>query len=157
MRKTVSRFIFLVLSFTIISSCDTQLVYDNFQHIDDARWHWDDPVDFAFPVADTISSHNILIRLRHSSDYPLSNLYMFVNFEGPSGQTLQDTINFILAENNGKWVGSGNGNIREVGYLFKKNIRFPEIGEYQVSIEQAMRLPEVPVSDLGLRVEKINP
>ena len=80
---------------------------------------------------------------------------MFVHVEGPSGQTMTDTINFILAETSGKWIGKGVGNIREIGYLFKKNTLFPEAGDYKVSIEQAMRLPEVPVSDVGVRVERI--
>lgn len=132
------------------------MVYDDFKHIEDASWHWDDPVDFSISMDDTTSIHNILIRLRHSSNYPLSNLYMFVHMEGPSGQTMTDTINFILAENNGKWVGKGVGNIREIGYLFKRNIMFPEAGDYKVSIEQAMRLPEIPVSEVGLRIERIN-
>lgn len=138
------------------SSCDSSMVYDDFKHIDGGSWKWDDTVDFSFTMEDTVSMHNMLVRLRHSTDYPLSNLYMFVHLEGPSGQTKTDTINFMLAENSGKWIGKGVGNIREIGYLYKKNIRFPEPGEYKVSIEQAMRLPEVPVSEVGLRVEKNN-
>jgi len=156
MKKAFFHFIFSLILIVFISSCDSKMVYDDFQRIEGAIWQWDDPVNFSFNMEDTTDIHNILIRLRHSTDYPLSNLYMFVNLEGPSGQTKTDTINFFLAENNGKWIGNGVGNIREIGYLFKKNIRFPEPGEYKVSIEQAMRLPEIPVSEVGLRVEKIN-
>lgn len=147
----------LLIILLIGASCDRQMVYDDFQHIDDESWRWDTPADFLFMMEDTVSFHNILIRLRHTTDYPLSNLYMFVHLEGPSGQTMTDTINFILAENSGKWIGNGVGNIREIGYLYKKNTRFPELGAYQISIEQAMRLPEIPVSQVGIKIERVNP
>ncbi|MDA3822566.1 MAG: gliding motility lipoprotein GldH [Bacteroidales bacterium] len=157
MKKGFFSLILLPLSIVVlISSCDSQMVYDDFQDIEGESWHWDDVLDFSIEVQDTISIHDILIRLRHSTDYPLSNLYMFVNIEGPSGQTETDTINYILAENSGKWIGSGVGNIREIGYLYKKNVRFPESGLYKVSIEQAMRLSEIPVGEVGVRIEKIN-
>lgn len=147
----------LVFAVLIMTSCDRQMVFDDFQHIDEESWQWEAPADFIFSMEDTATFHNILIRLRHTTDYPLSNLYMFVHLEGPSGQTMTDTINFILAENSGKWIGKGVGNIREIGYLYKRNARFPEQGEYQISIEQAMRLPELPVSQVGVRIERVNP
>lgn len=132
------------------------MVFHEFKHIDNSTWRWEDPVEFLTELKDTIQLHNILIQLRHTTDYPLSNLYLFVHVQGPSGQTLTDTINFILAEKSGKWLGNGLGNIREIGYLYRKNTIFPVQGFYKISIEQAMRLPEVPVTDIGLRIERVN-
>lgn len=157
MRKPFSActlFIFVSLFF---GSCDRALVYDEFVRIDDHSWHWDEPAAFTFEIDDTVGFHDILIQLRHSTDYPLSNLYMFVHVQGPSGQEMTDTINFILAENSGKWIGNGIGNMRAIGYLYRKNTVFPQPGEYLVTIEQAMRLPEIPVSEIGVRVEKATP
>jgi gliding motility-associated lipoprotein GldH len=157
MRKlviAVALIIFLPLFFW---SCDRALVYDEFIRINNGSWHWDDPAEFTFEVDDTTGFHNILIQLRHSTDYPLSNLYMFVHVQGPSGQEMTDTINFILAENSGKWIGSGIGNMRSIGYLYRKNTLFPQQGEYDITIEQAMRLPEVPVTEVGVRIEKATP
>ncbi len=152
----MNRVVLLIgLLFFSISSCDRGAVYDKFKHIEDAKWRWDEPVSFTVPVNDTTDLYNILIRLRHTTDYPLSNLYMFVDLEGPEGQEHRDTINFKLAENSGKWIGKGVGNIRELGYLYRANTRFPQPGAYTFSIEQAMRLSEVPVSEIGLRVERI--
>ncbi len=139
------------------TSCEPAMVFDEYIHIDNGSWRWEDPADFAVEINDTSDFHNILVQLRHSTDYPLSNLYMFIHVSGPNGQSMTDTINFILAENSGKWIGKGIGNLREISYLYKKNTMFPEPGEYKVSIEQAMRLPEVPVKEIGLRIEKIKP
>jgi len=149
--------IFLLTVILTQSSCDKSTVFHDFQRIENGIWRWDNPVDFSFHMDDSVGLHDIQVQLRHSTEYPLSNLYMFVHIAGPSGQTITDTINFILAENSGKWIGKGVGNIRAIGYLYRKNTVFPDTGYYHVSIEQAMRLPEVPVKEIGLRVSKSNP
>lgn len=155
MRKIVP--LIVLLAVLVHPSCDRSMVYDEFQRIEEGVWSWDDPVDFTFHMDDTVSLHDFQIQLRHSTEYPLSNLYMFVHIAGPSGQAMTDTINFILAEKSGEWIGKGVGNIREIGYLYRKNTVFPDTGSYTVFIEQAMRLPEVPVSEVGLRIRKNNP
>lgn len=154
MKSNRFRFILPIIIFLFLVACDRNMVYEKYLSIENNSWKWGEKMEFAFEMNDTSSLYDILVQLRHSTSYPLSNLYMFVNVEGPSGQTMTDTLNFILAENSGKWIGKGVGNIREIGYLYKKNTRFPEPGAYRVSIEQAMRLPEIPVNDIGLRVEK---
>ncbi len=149
--------VFLLTAIMALPSCDGNMVFHDFERIENGIWRWDDPVDFSFYMDDTTSLHDIQVQLRHSTEYPLSNLHMFVHITGPSGQAITDTINFILAENSGKWIGKGVGNIRAIGYLYRKNTVFPDTGYYHVSIEQAMRLPEVPVKEIGLRVSKANP
>jgi len=149
--------IFLLTVILALPSCDKNMVFHDFERIENGVWRWDEPVDFSFHMDDTTNLHNIQVHLRHSTEYPLSNLYMFVHITGPTGQEITDTINFILAENSGKWIGKGVGNIRAIGYLYRKNTAFPDTGSYSVSIEQAMRLPEVPVKEIGLRISKTNP
>ncbi len=146
----------LVLSAGFIS-CDRMMVYDDFRRIDNGSWAWDDPAEFTFSISDTSGFHDVQIHLRHFTEYPMSNLYLFLHMTGPSGQEMTDTLQMILAENSGEWIGRGVGNIREIGYLYRKNTRFPEPGEYSISIEQAMRLPELPVSGVGVRISIANP
>lgn len=147
----------LILFPMLFVSCDKNVVADMYQHIDNSIWTWDDVKNFPFEIDDTIAEHDILIQLRHTTDYPMSNLYIFVEVTGPSGQFLRDTINYILAEPDGQWKGKGNGNIRELRYMYRRQTIFPEVGTYSISLEQAMREPRLPVSDLGVRIEKIIP
>ncbi len=157
MERKIYLWLLPLVALFINESCDRQMVFDEFSRIETGRWSWDEPVNFTFRIEDTLTLHNLQIQLRHSTEYPLNNLYMFVHVEGPSGQGITDTVQFILAENNGKWIGKGVGNIREIGYLYRKNTVFPDTGTYSVTIEQAMRLPEVPVSEIGLRISKKQP
>ncbi len=157
MRPRPGFIIILILFPLLLVSCDKNVVVDMYQHIDNAVWTWDDVKNYAFEIDDTITEHDILIQLRHTTEYPMSNLYIFVEVKGPSGQSLQDTINYILAESDGRWIGKGNGNLRELRYLYRRGTIFPETGTYSISLEQAMREPRLPVSDLGVRIEKMNP
>jgi gliding motility-associated lipoprotein GldH len=70
---------------------------------------------------------------------------------------MTDTVNIVLAAPDGKWTGKGNGNIRELMLLYRKQIQFRIPGTYVFTLEQAMRQPELPVTDLGVRIERTNP
>ena len=157
MKKLIRTAFYTILSALLFISCDRAMVYDEFTRIGNHSWKWEDPAVFDFEMNDTSSLYNILINLRHTTEYPLSNLYMFVHVAGPSGQQMTDTINFLLAEKSGRWIGKGVGHLREIGYLYKKNTMFPIPGEYRITLEQAMRLPAVPVSEVGIRIERANP
>jgi hypothetical protein len=45
----------------------------------------------------------------------------------------------MLSEKNGKWLGKGFGDIRELDFILMKNVFFDSNLENQISIEQAMR------------------
>lgn len=138
-------------------SCDSDMVYDQYEPSEGGMWSWNDAMEFKADISDTISMHNIYLQLRHSVEYPLSNLYMFVHVKAPSGQHRTDTVNMILAAPDGKWTGKGNGNIRELMLLYRKQTKFRIPGTYVFTIEQAMRQEKLPVTDLGIRIERINP
>jgi len=143
--------------FLILISCDPNMVYDEYVHMEDGIWKWTDAREFRADITDTISLHNIYLQIRHSVEYPMSNLYMFVHVKGPTGQILTDTINMILAAPDGRWNGSGTGKLRELQLLYRSQAQFGKSGTYVFTIEQGMRNPELPVTDLGVRIERSNP
>jgi gliding motility-associated lipoprotein GldH len=154
MRSYAIKILFLLLILTV--SCDQNMVYDEYVQTD-GQWSWLDAKEFIVEISDTISLHNIYVQVRHTVDYPMSNLYMFVHLKGPTGQHRKDTVNLILAEPNGEWTGRGTGNLRELQLLFRKQAQFRIPGTYVFTLEQAMRNPELPVTDLGIRIERSNP
>ena len=101
-------------------SCDPGMVYDQFERVEQGMWTWQDAKEFEADISDTVSMHNIYLQVRHTTEYPMSNLYMFVHILSPAGQQLTDTVNMILAAPDGKWTGKGNGNLRELMLLYRK-------------------------------------
>ena len=154
--NTRIRPLFLLLLLLVVS-CDPAMVFDQYSPIENGIWRWQDAHEFKVDITDTISQHNINIKVRHTVEYPLSNLYMFVHVKSPTGKHLKDTVNFILAAPDGSWTGKGTGNLREVHLLYRNQTIFGESGTYTFTLEQGMRNPELPVSDLGIRIEQSNP
>ena len=146
-----------ILLIMLLASCDPDMMYDQYIKTEDGLWRWQDSKECCVEISDTVSLNNIYLQVRHTVEYPLSNLYMFVHIKGPSGQLLKDTVNMVLASPDGKWTGSGSGNLRELRLLYRRNSRFSQSGTYTFTLEQGMRNPELPVTDLGIRIERINP
>lgn len=154
----MKKFIIITLSLllTLLVSCDKGMVYDEYVETN-GGWRWQDAREFRVDLSDTLSMHNIYVQIRHTVEYPMSNLYMFVHVKGPNGQHRKDTVNMILAKPSGEWTGRGSGNLRELQLLYRKQTQFRIPGTYVFTLEQAMRNPELPVTNLGIRIERINP
>lgn len=151
------KFIFLI-SFLIIlfySSCDSNRVFDENFSFENANWDRYKPVSFKIEISDTISQNQFFINVRNTTDYKYSNLYLFIATQLPDGNISKDTIECILADINGKWLGNGLGNLKENNILLKNNLVFPKKGTYIFEFEQAMRVEILQgIADIGIRIEK---
>jgi len=153
--KLFDAILLIALSVLVLVSCDPGRVYEKNIRIPDGIWNQNNPVSFEVIVEDTITPHNLYINVRNTGMYPLSNLYLFVTTIAPSGHTINDTVQIILADEKGKWLGDGLGDIWDIQRLYKEQVRFAQKGKYIFEYEQAMRLEKLPfILDVGLRVEK---
>ena len=106
-------------------------------------------------MKDTTSFFDFYLKLRHNTDYKYNNVYFFVNTTFPDQQSARDTVEFILADKEGKWHGKGFGTIKDLKILLKKDVRFPIPGMYVFEFEQAMREEHlVGIMDIGISIEK---
>ena len=141
----------------MIAACDANRVFDEYVPVKDAKWHKDSLVVFDIPITDTIQNHNILINVRNDINYSYSNLWLFVNIEQPNGIAVQDTFEVALADPSGQWLGKGFGGYKTRESVFRRNVSFPNSGEYKIIIRQGMRETILDgISDVGLRVEKMD-
>lgn len=139
----------------VLSSCDSSRVYEQNTEIPDYIWDKDNPVYFDVDIKDTVSFHNVYVNIRNAGGYGYSNIYLYLDTKYPNNTISRDTIECILADATGKWLGDGSGDIWDNQILFKKNVRFKQKGVYKFRYEQAMRMPKLPmIMDVGLRIEK---
>ena len=151
-KKNSLIFMTILLAFV---SCDSKRVFEENKEIEGSSWNKNKAVSFSVEITDTITPYNVYVNIRHNGQYKNSNLYLFVDILSPSGKVLRDTINCLLADAKGKWLGSGLGDLYNNQLLYKKNIRFPVSGKYIFSFIQAMRTDVLEdVEDVGVRVEK---
>ncbi len=138
-----------------IAGCGPGIVYQGDQEVPDGTWSREWQPEFTFDLADTVNAHNVFIDLRHTGDYPFSDLYVFATVAGPGLPAVRDTVECLLADANGRWYGKGLGFIKNAHVLYKLNKRFPRAGRYTIRLEQAMRVDPLPaVIDVGISVEK---
>ena len=155
MKKLISIFFCAVCAATVLVSCDSNRVYEEYTEIPDNTWNNKNKVKFEFEISDTTTLHNVYINVRHASHYQYNNLWIFVKSSAPNGKTDIDTVECLLADKTGKWIGDGLGDIWDLQIPWKMNVRFPVSGKYIVEYEQAMRVDDLPgIMDIGLRVEK---
>lgn len=146
----------LVFSLVILfTACDPGRLYDESEGIPENGWHKDSIAEFIIQVDDTTQLYNFYITVRNNDNYTYRNLYIFLNTRFPNGHTTRDTIELVLADVNGKWLGKGFGAIKDNQIQVRKNLIFPLMGEYVFGIEQAMRKKSlVGLVDIGIRVEQ---
>ena len=102
------------------------------------------------------SVFNYLIGLRNNNDYLYSNIFFFVDIENSAGAHRLDTLQYLLAEPNGKWIGSGVGAIKHNLFKFKQEQSLDE-GIYKVKLSQGMRDDVLMgIEDIGFRIERSN-
>ena len=141
-------------SLLTLLSCDPARVYEKNIKIPDGIWEKENKVGFEVFIDDTVSAHNLYVNVRNTSLYPFSNLYLFIETTAPSGHTIRDTVEVFLADNRGKWLGSGLGDIWDLQQVYKQNVRFAQRGKYFFEYQQAMRMDRLPfILDTGLRIE----
>ena len=152
----VFQFVIIGLLLVILSACDANRVFDEYQPIFEESWHKDSSLVFTIPITDTIQNHNLYLNVRNDINYGFSNLWLFIDIEQPNGIARRDTFEMALANPSGKWLGEGFGGYKTRQSIYRRNVFFPNSGDYKISIQQGMRPTQLEgISDVGLRVEKM--
>ncbi len=147
-------YIIFLLLILIFASCDSNTVYDMYLTVG-TEWNKNDVLEFEVEITDTTSLYKYYINIRNSTDYKFRNIYFFLNTQFPDGRRARDTIECILASTDGRWLGSGLGDIKSNRILLKNKIKFPQAGNYKFELEQAMRVDNLQgIKDVGIRIEK---
>ncbi|MGZ4035298.1 MAG: gliding motility lipoprotein GldH [Bacteroidia bacterium] len=146
---------FLMLCVLFFSSCDSKRIFEQNQALPESGWASSNIVKFNVDIKDPATATNFYINVRNADGYPYNNLFLFIKTTFPNGKMSNDTLECILADEKGKWIGSGIGDLYDNQIPFKKNVRFPLAGTYSFEIQQGMRTDNIPlIMDVGLRIEK---
>lgn len=117
-------------------------------------WAGEDALSFQWEVSDTLQRQDVILDLRHAQDYPFSNLYLFLTYEFPNGKTRTDTVACTLADELGRWRGSGFGDLMDQRFMLQSQVAFPLSGTYRLEIAHGMRRdPLTGLTNVGLRLE----
>ncbi len=153
--KMNSKLVGLISLVLLISACQNTDVFLKYKTIPLQGWSKDSIYTFEVPITDASLAYNVFINVRNRGEYPHQNLWLFVQKISPDSIVSNDTINFYLADQRGKWLGSGVGSVYEMPVIYQRNFHFPKAGKYSFEIVQGMRdTVLIGINDIGMRVEK---
>jgi len=137
--KTFQILLVTIILTLLFASCNRSVVYEEYYDIPEGGWHQNDPVRFSVSLDDTLNTFDLIFHIRHNVEYNYRNLWVFADIDYPDGTSTRDTVEFIIGDRSGNWLGEGVGKIREDNILLSRNIRFSTPGAYNFAFYQAMR------------------
>jgi len=117
-------------------------------------WSYSTAVVIPYHNTDTLRPRQILLRLRHSGDYPYRNLHTLCHLIGPEGDSMVVQTRTMLSDPQGRWLGqSAMGDMYTISDTMMRDFRFRKQGVYKFRIHQHMRINPVPsVEEVGLSI-----
>ena len=147
----------LIGTIVMFISCDSSIVFEQYKSFENQKWNTDSAAFFNYTITDTTSINTVKIKFRHTVEYEFQNLFLFVETD------VIDTVELMLANKEGMWLGGGIGDVREFEFEYQNSKVFSKKGNYSFKVEQAMRYGVAEkiqalnnVLAVGLSIEKQN-
>lgn len=135
-------------------SCGETSLYEQYLPIEGHHWEKDKEYFFTFEITDTSIPYDLAVEIRNNNLYPYQNIWLFALEEQPSGEMRRDTIECMLADDYGKWLGTGIS-LYQSSFPLHTQYRFKEEGTYTIGFRQGMRNDRLPgIQNIGLRITK---
>lgn len=139
----------------VLASCDTNAIIDQNTDLGNKQWSYDQKPSFEANITDTSQQYNMYINVRHTDDYPYSNMWVVVRTTLPNQPTQTQRVELPLADKQGKWYGTGMGDVITQQVMIQPNAVFRAAGKCRFELEQDMRLNPLPnVLSVGMRIER---
>lgn len=140
----------------LLTACDPARVFDENRNIEHDSWYYKNRIPFDVRISDTSKFYNVYVNLRVNADYKYSNIFMWVHTTNPDKKTDQRRIEIRLADESGKWLGSGLGDLYDYQFPAFRKVKFPQQGFYRFELEQNMRDDTLMhIKSAGIRVEEV--
>lgn len=136
-------------------ACGESATFQESKMLPKEGWAKYDAVSFDYMNSDTVGKYTILVDIRNDKDYPYQNFWLFVHSISPDSVEFSDTLNCVLADNYGKWVGRSSGSMYHLPVEFIHSTPFKKMGKYHFDLVQGMRKDTLPgISEIGIRIVK---
>ena len=147
-----------LLAAVLLASCGKNVVLDELHTFEDSRWHMDSVVTVVWEPEQSEDPVFMSMYIRHSTEYPYNNLFLFRSIESTQGLEFTDTVNVALADPLGVWNGSGMSNLKTLEIPIGQGaVRFRDDERYTLKITQGMRDTVLyGIQDVGVQFEQVN-
>ncbi len=156
MRRSATLRTAAVMLFAVVLMGCQRVVYSDCRTISDG-WDKDSVFSFVFDIDDANVLYKTSIIVRNTDEYPNQNIWLFVDEVSPAGDVQRDTLQYFLADDLGRWRGSGIGSIYECECIYQPQQKFHKAGQYTLRITQGMRQsPLKGICEVGVKITPID-
>lgn len=135
---------FLLVIVIILAACHEHTLHHSYQPVNASGWDNADTLHFNTGKFDEQPrTHQYRIGIRHKDSYPYRDIWLTVG---------SDTLHLYLADTEGRWLGQGFGEMRQLSLPVSLNAPSDTTG--RTSITHIMQHNPLPgISDIGLYIE----
>lgn len=138
---------------SVLFACSEAPLYEKAYSFKNQEWKQNEKMKFVVDIKDTSKFYDLTLSLRTTTDFPYSNIYMFMKTLTPDGSNVRVPIEMIISNPDGSWVGTKSGSTVETSRTFPK-VKMPLKGKYIFTLEQGITDSKVTeILDLILRVD----
>ncbi len=147
----------LMLWLTLFTSCTQQELYFKYNKIENSNWYRDSLLNFTI---DTIKveqrgNYNLLLELTTTALYPYRDIHLRIHHNLTDTIFDSDTIQYNVADEYGRWLGTGVGSLRQLSLPYKSDVFIDTLRSYQIRITHILNDdPLKGVEKVGLRIIK---
>ncbi len=151
------RYLFISGLIYLFVACRKNEVYYSFREINKSEWSKSDTLYF---YVDTITTgkgaqYNITVELGHNANYPYRNLWLYISDNINDSVFMVNTFQYMLADEFGKWYGSGFGANYQYSLPYKENVRFSGNHNCLFKVVHGMRdEPLYGIDKIGIKIER---
>lgn len=132
--KDTIRILLLPAVILIMAACSNTTEHSGFTTISPDGWIYGDTVKYCPADSDStaLALCDVVIVVRNNNDYEYSNLWLRLDY--PGTDTIHtDTLNVVLADDFGNWLGKGIGGSYQFSDTVLRNVSLDPMGDIKVS------------------------
>lgn len=146
---------FLIILVVMLTSCSQRKIYEKYYDNDRITWSRFDVKTFSLDIKDINASYDFYIAIRHHTDVPFKYITTKMTIYTPSGEMRMLEQKIMLRDDNGDPLGDGMGDLWDITYPARKDLKFTERGMCRVEISSTMSQADLPgIMQVGLIVKK---
>ena len=152
MKKILLPFLLLLL---IATSCQKTKIYQERHIFNNYTWQRFDKLTFDIPIEKGGTTGDIVLTIRHITQYPYPNLPVYIVLNTPSGEERILDKDFYLLDMDGNFKGDVAGDLWDVEEMLWPGFYFTEAGTYTIQLENLIPKMGIPgLVDVGIYVKR---
>tara|TARA_B100001057_G_scaffold105431_1_gene103019 strand:- start:3391 stop:3885 length:495 start_codon:yes stop_codon:yes gene_type:complete len=133
----INRLLSFYICIQFFYTCSNDTIRSSYRDFENG-WELNDTVFFKFNSFPD-KKYDIQFYIRNDNNYEYSNLFMIASLNEDNILITKDTLEYLMADKEGNFLGSGYGNIRESFLIWIDEYDFKKGSDYLITLNHAMR------------------